>query len=167
MLGDRLELGFSISDVNHDHSQNRLKRHANTSHIAFSTYLGHYILHAAPGHTIKCDQIFLNDGNVYNSHTGIFTGTVTGVYLFTFSIAVYDHGRWVGVKLVVDNRNIVDSVVGTDGTSDDKMVGDTAILQLNENESVWLEAYASPGGELVGSSNSRMTTFSGVLLYAS
>ena len=154
--------------MNHDHSQNRLKRHANTSHIAFSTYLGHYILHAAPGHTIKCDQIFLNDGNVYNSHTGIFTARVTCVYLFTFSIAVYDHGRWVGVKFVVDNRNIVDAAVGADGTYDGhKMVGNTAILQLNENESVWLELYASPGGELAGSSTSRVTTFSGVLLYAS
>ena len=151
--------------MNHDHSQNRLKRHANTSHIAFSTYLGHYILHAAPGHTIKCDQIFLNDGNGYNSHTEIFTARVTGVYLFTFSIAVYDHGRWVGVKLVVDNRNIVDAAVGTDSTYDGhKMVWNTAILQLNENESVWLEAYASPGGELAGSSTSRMTTFSGFLI---
>ena len=84
-----------VTDMNHDHLKNqhdRMKRHANTSHIAFSAFLGHNILHAAPGHTIRCDQMILNDGNGYNSHTGIFTVRVTGVYLFTFSIAIRDPG---------------------------------------------------------------------------
>ena len=104
------------ASVKHDrlkNNHNRLKRHDNTSHIAFSACLGHTILHTAPGHTIKCDQVILNYGNGYNSHTRIFMAKVTRAYLFTFSIAVEHHGRWVAVKLVVDNRNIVDAAVDT------------------------------------------------------
>ena len=157
---------------NHDHlntsQHNRLKRYANTSHIAFSAYLGHDIPHAAPGHTIKCDQVILNDGNGYNSHTGIFTARVTGVYLFTFTIDVYHKGKTVRVKLVVDNRNIVDAMANRAyGIYDwSTMSGNTAILQVNENESVWLEVYASADGEVASNSHDRVTTFSGVLLYA-
>ena len=145
------QLQNRLTDANHDTLQNqhnRLKRHANTSHIAFSVYLGHDILHTAPGDTIKCDQIILNDGNGYNSHTGIFTARITGVYLFSFSVAVYDKARLIGVKLVVDNRNIVDAVVGSLSTSH-TMSRHTAIAQVNENESVWLEAYASLDGEVM------------------
>ena len=92
------------------------------------------------------------------------------MYLFTFSIAVHHHGRWIGVKLVVDNRNILDARVGalisSDGT---QMSGNTAIVQVNENESVWLEAYGSLDGEVTSTCTSlyRITTFSGILMYAS
>ena len=156
--------------VNHDKltiQHDRPKRHANTSHIAFSAYLGHSILHAAAGHTIRCDQVILNEGNGYNSRTGIFTARVTGVYLFTFNIAIYDKERWTWVKLVVDSRNIVDAVAGAVHVySAHTMSGNTAIVQVNENESVWLEAYTGGDGELISDSNNQLTTFSGVLLYA-
>ena len=52
--------------------------------IAFSAYLSHNIAHLAPGHTLKCDQIIINDGNAYSQYTGVFTVPQTGVYLLTF-----------------------------------------------------------------------------------
>ena len=51
-------------------------------------------------------------------------------------------------------------------TSMHKMGGNTAIVLVNENESVWLETYDNLDGEVLSDSYSRMTTFSGVLLYA-
>ena len=66
---------------------------------------------------------------------GIFTARITEVYLFGLSVVVYDKARWIGVKLVVDNRNIVHTVVGSQTTSH-TMSGNTAIAQVNENESV-------------------------------
>ena len=81
-----------------------------TGGIAFSAYLSHNIPHLAKGHTVKCDQIVINDGNAYSQLTGVFTVPTTGVYLLTFTFDVVDHNRYEGIKLVVDNRNIVDGI---------------------------------------------------------
>ena len=132
--------------------------------IAFSAYLGHRIDHLAPGHTVKCDQVLLNDGDAYNSLTGVFTVPQTGVYLLTFNIDVYDHRRYEGVQLIVNSRKIVDAIAeGNDNKY--AMSGNTAIIQLTQGESVWLESFYSGDGELISSSTYRLTTFSGVFLY--
>ena len=88
----------------------------------------------------------------------------TGVYLLTFTIDVVDHNRYEGIKLVVDNRNIVDGIAEGNG-SKHAMGGNTAIIQLTQGNKVWLESYYSVDGELVSSTTSKLTTFSGVLLY--
>lgn len=141
------------------------RRSIESQPFAFSAYLGHNIPHTAVGHTIKCDQIILNYGNGYNAYTGVFTVRITGLYLFTFNIAVYNPNKYIGVRLVVDNRGIVDVIAGTHPYMH-TMAGNTAIIQVNENESVWLESFSSSDGEVISDPNSRVTTFSGALLYA-
>ena len=141
-----------------------LRQTSSEGGIAFSAYLGHQIDHLAPGHTVKCDQVILNDGGAYNSFTGVFTVPQTGVYLLTFNINVYHDGRYEGVHLIVNNRKIVDAVAeGNDNK--DAMSGNTALIRLTQGESVWLETFFSADGELVSKSDLRLTTFSGILLY--
>lgn len=132
--------------------------------IAFSAYLSHNIAHLAPGHTLKCDQIIINDGNAYSQYTGVFTVPQTGVYLLTFTLDAFYNNRYEGLKLVVNNRNIVDAIAeGNDNKH--AMAGNTVMIGLSQGEKVWLEAYYSTDGEIISSTSSKLTTFSGVLLY--
>ena len=76
----------------------------------------------------------------------------TGIWLLTYTIASYQHGYHIKVRLVVDNRHIVDAVA-------DDMAGNTAIIRLNAGESVWLEVFGNTNGELSKDSTSRLVTF--------
>ena len=118
------------------------------------------------GHHIICNQVLLNDGNHYNYLTGIFTVPQTGVYLLTFSFGVRTtNDDWTEVRLVVNNREIVDAAVQMTGSvSHREASGNTAIIQLTQGESVWLENM-QPDSEISSGAAWRFTTFSGVLLY--
>ena len=151
--------------IDNSTTKSRMTKRQVVGGIAFSAYLSHNIPHLAVGHTIKCDQIIINDGNAYSKFTGAFTVPETGVYLITFTFDVYDHARYEGIQLVVNNRNIVDAIA--EGNNDKHaMGGNTVILQLTQGEKVWLESYYSSDGEIVSSTTSKLTTFSGVLLYS-
>ena len=132
--------------------------------VAFSAYLDHHIQHMGAGHTIKCNQVLLNDGNYYNSFTGTFTVPQTGVYLLTFSFGIQYTNHWTEVRLVVNNREIVDAVGTVLGTFQRSSSANTAIIRLNQGESVWLENIANDS-EVISEQGYRWTTFSGVLLY--
>ena len=133
------------------------KRDVAAEGIAFSAYLDHDIYHMGAGHTIKCNQIILNDGGHYNTFTGVFSVPQTGVYLLSFSFGVEHINDWTEVKLIVNNREIVDASGQVLGSAQRLTSGNTAIIKLNQGESVWLEA--------VINDSDRRTTFSGALLY--
>ena len=135
------------------------------SGIAFSAVLKHNLVNMGPGHTIKMDEILLNDGNAFNIHTGIFTVPASGVYLLTFTTNVYFSGRHSATNLVVDNRVIVSAIIMGSSTSHYVMGGNTAIIRLTGGQTVWLESYYYSDNELDSSSKDRLVTFSGVLLY--
>ena len=134
--------------------------------VAFSAYLDHQIQHMGAGHHIICNQVLLNDGNHYNTFTGIFTVPQTGVYLLTFNFGVKTtNDDWTEVRLVVNNREIVDAAVQMTGSvSHREASGNTAIIQLTQGESVWLENRQTDS-EISSGAAWRFTTFSGVLLY--
>ena len=135
-----------------------------TEGVAFSAYLDHIIYHMGGGHTVKCNQVLLNDGNHYNSFTGIFTVPETGVYLLTFSFGVRDINDVTHIRLVVNNREIVDAAGEVTGTSQRSSSSNTAIIKLNQGESVWLESIVTDS-EVISGPSFRWTSFSGVLLY--
>ena len=70
--------------------------------------------------------------------------------------------------MVVGGRNIVDALISPDSTTGEAMATNTAIVRLNEGESVWLESYDSAGHPrsrncgLIRDSSYRLVTFSGV-----
>ena len=140
------------------------KRDVATERVAFSTYLDHAIYHLGQGHHIICNQVLLNDGNHYNSYTGTFTVPQTGVYLLTFSFGIQSPNHWTEVRLVVNNREIVDAVGTVLGTFQRSSSANTAMIRLNQGESVWLENIITDS-EVISEQGYRWTTFSGVLLY--
>ena len=140
----------------------RKQRTLSSEHTAFSAYLGNTTQHFMTGHVVKCDQVLLNDRQAYNSYTGIFTVPDTGVYLLTFTIATYLLDRYVIVQIKVNNRMISEAGIDVKYTRHSVMGGNTAIVRLNQGESVWLEVSDSSNGLLFGRG---VTTFSGVLLY--
>ena len=140
------------------------KKDVATERVAFSTYRDNSIQHMGIGHHIICNQVLLNDGNHYNSFTGIFTVPQTGVYLLTFSFGVQNTNRWTEVRLVVNNREIVDAVGQVLGTFQRSSSANTAIIRLNQGESVWIESLRQDS-EVISGQGYRWTTFSGVLLY--
>ena len=137
----------------------------NGTGIAFSAYLSHEVNHMAIGHTIKCDKVLINDGNAYSPYTGAFTVPETGVYFLTFHIDAYSLHDETIVKLVVNNRNIVDADAKPGGVYGHQASGNSAIIQLNSGEKVWLEIYQVNDVQLYGSDAFRLTTFSGFMLY--
>ena len=140
------------------------KRDIATEGVAFSAYLDHEIQHMGTGHTIKCNQVLLNDGNHYNAFTGTFTVPQNGVYLLTFNFAVVHVNDLTQVQLMVNNREIVDAAGQVTGTTQRISSGNTAIIKLNQGESVWLKSIQSDS-EVVSYQGFRWTTFSGVFLY--
>ena len=113
--------------------------------------------HIASGYILKCDQV-LNEGRAYNGHTGVLTVPVTGIY------QQLPHWKF-DIRLVVNNRNLVDAVAWPNHATHDVMAENTAIVFLTTGESVWLEVYLTTDGEVRSYSNYRFTTFSGVLLF--
>ena len=110
-------------------------------------------------------NVLINDGNAYSPYTGTFTVPETAVYFLTFHIDALTKDDITIVKLVVNNRNIVDAVSDITGTVNDEMAGNSAIIRLNSGEKVWLEIYANNNVELRSSSTYRYVTFSGFMLY--
>ena len=66
------------------HQSQRKQERQISSRVAFSAYLSKYVGGLGNGHTIKCDQVLLNDRNAYSPYSGTLTVPETGVYLLTF-----------------------------------------------------------------------------------
>ena len=143
----------------------RKSRATASINIAFSTYLDHSLYHLSSGHVIKCNQVLLNVGNAYNTYTGSFTVPRAGVYLLTFTINCHISGTITYLKLISNNRNIIDAVCIPPGKFHDIMGGNTAIVQLSAGESVWLEVFGTTNGQLQTDGTYRYVSFSGVLLF--
>ena len=74
--------------------------------VAFSSYLTSSIpiLEYRGNHTIlRCDGIFLNDGNGYDSETGKFTVQKQGTYLFIFYFSSFPEEA--SVDLMINGNN--------------------------------------------------------------
>ena len=60
---------------------------ASSHNVSFSARIG-YHRDISRGQTIPFEEVLNNDGNAYNSTTGIFTTPVAGKYLFSCTITV-------------------------------------------------------------------------------
>lgn len=69
--------------------------------IAFSAYLTTTL--SSPGNLrpLIFDAIFMNEGNGYNHHMGVFTAPRTGLYVFTWTIRA-NGGAYFNTQLLVN-----------------------------------------------------------------
>ena len=102
--------------------------------------------------------VHTNVGDDFNAASGRFTCEISGIYLFTYSIMT--HTSTIRVDLMKNNVRI-NAVYREDEDLYD-MISNTAVLQLDVGDEVWLRCGLS--GDIY-SSSSLYTTFSGVILH--
>ncbi|KAL3831367.1 hypothetical protein ACJMK2_023120 [Sinanodonta woodiana] len=131
--------------------------------VAFSTYLTDYVSHLGINQVIKYNGVLTNEGNAYNSHTGIFTCPQDGLYLFSFFAAtINNHAVWV--RLMVDDINVSDAVAFSVRYTPDNQGGNVAILRLRTGQEVWTSTFTNSDSTLAATREFRHVTFSGVRL---
>jgi hypothetical protein len=131
--------------------------------VAFTVGLTHLFLHAGPHQNIVFDHVETNIGNGYNSHHGVFTAPVSGVYLFYSSILSNNNGE-VWCQIVV-NGSYKASIYtrGTDGRHDQGSLA--IIVYLHQGDDVAVQNLAND--HAIYSDSYIYSTFSGVLLQQS
>ncbi|KAL4218504.1 Otolin 1 [Mactra antiquata] len=135
--------------------------------VAFTAYLTHGV-DTGDKQTIKFDQVIINDGNGYNVYTGAFTCPQAGVYLFSFFLGqrgLTESERPMSVRLVKNDDIIVSGTVETRHVYQDLQGGNMAVVRLNLGDVVWVETFSN-SVHVEGDDTFRLTTFSGVYLYA-
>ncbi|KAL4234277.1 C1q and tumor necrosis factor protein 2 [Mactra antiquata] len=165
------KLETEISSMKDGNVHNVLKsrhRRVLARQLAFTAYLSSSMTHSG---TIRFNKVLLNDGNGYDASTGEFTATVSGVYLFSFSVgAKQTNGTSVSqydvfTRLVVNGVHQLSAVAESKALHDDEQGSSTAIIFALEGDkiSVMLE---NRGGTLLYADNfERVSSFTGTLLY--
>ncbi|XP_045163908.2 EMILIN-1-like [Mercenaria mercenaria] len=132
--------------------------------VAFTALLDHNVDHSGIDQTVIFNNVLLNDGNAYNSHTGVFTAPREGLYLFYFAFgAGYEpHKLWM--HIVVDGQGKASGVADTWQRGHDAQGTNLVLLHLQQGDSVWVATYKVADKSIYGFPGG-FTTFSGVLLY--
>ncbi|XP_053408209.1 otolin-1-like [Mercenaria mercenaria] len=133
--------------------------------IAFTAFLDHDGDYGA-GQTITFNKIITNDGNGYNTHTGVFTCPEEGMYLFTFFVG--ERGEMDGVTqiwadLVINSNNVIDAFAETRQFQEDAQGGNTVVIRLKLGDSVWVRSRFA--GHHIEGDQTRTTSFTGLYLY--
>ena len=122
---------------------------------------------ADPGHhhTFIFDRTVTNIGGNYNHHTGIFTSTESGVYVFSWTVVCYQ-GSFISSQLIV-NSDVQGAIVCRSiyqhpeynfmNTASSAMV-----LQLNSGDVVYVRTHPTNSiiGQIYSGEQSR-TSFTG------
>ncbi|XP_033096297.1 complement C1q tumor necrosis factor-related protein 3-like [Anneissia japonica] len=106
-------------------------------------------------------KLFINVGDCFDQHTGIFTAKVRGAYAFTFHIHTASRTSSPYVKLM-KNGDLQVAVHDYDSSDAYDSTSNSVTLDLMKSDMVWLQL--DQGNELHSNSN-RYTTFMGHLLF--
>ena len=123
--------------------------------MAFYAYISKDFTHVGNGHVFVFDTVVTNSGNAYNKYSGIFTVPSSGLYAFSYSIAVAgyhmsgDHDSNFGeisVQLVRNGSPCGSIAADTEAISDDEMATGFAILSLDAGDIVRVVSQSSAQG---------------------
>ena len=110
-------------------------------------------------HILLFDIIKSNLGQGLHPTMGVFTAPKSGVYVFTWTIRVYDHG-FHSVELVV-NGQVVGALFSYSGAGDNDTGSTTAVVSINEGEDVYLRTRINYNGGVISSDSYRYSSFAG------
>ncbi|XP_041377300.1 complement C1q tumor necrosis factor-related protein 3-like [Gigantopelta aegis] len=106
------------------------------------------------GQIVIFDNVYLNDGNGYISHSGMFRAPVSGLYLFTLNI--YASSSEMEFKLVKDGSEIAWLVSTVPGGTESVQT----VVHLHKDQEMWVMKFW--GGDTLR--GKQLSTFSGFLL---
>lgn len=133
---------------------------ASTTAPAFYAYMSSNELNPGKHHTLHFDTIITNIGSAYNRYTGIFTPTVSGTYVLSYSIKPYA-GAYIPIELV-RNTQIIGSAVTKAQSSYEHGASSTVVIQLSAGDACFLRTSNTytPSGHIYSSAYAR-SSFSG------
>ncbi len=104
------------------------------------------------------DSVTTNVGDNFDLTTGVFTCTSPGLYVFSFTIITQDYP----IINLCKNQEILATVFRTfDGAGYYDTVGNQAVVQLDQNDQVFLMFLGYDMQEVYGDPYYKYTTFSG------
>ena len=118
-----------------------------------------------PGHhhTFIFDRVIINIGGNYNRHTGIFTSTELGVYIFSWTVFCY-HGSYFGSELIV-NSNVKGGITCESLHPENDFFNSASsvvVLQINSGDVVYVRTHPSNGMDGgIFSGDTQRTSFAG------
>ncbi|XP_062573744.1 uncharacterized protein LOC134235630 [Saccostrea cucullata] len=103
--------------------------------VAFYAYLTTEEKDPGPGHTLIFRTVVTNAGNYYNHHNGIFTSPGHGVYVFSWTISVWDY---IGTEVLVNSHPIGAMYTTAYDVPDIRTTTGVVVVMLNENDVVFV-----------------------------
>lgn len=107
--------------------------------------------------TLKFDTVFINIGNGYDSHTGVFTAPVAGLYIFSLTAMSTNRGAPLSLALKKNGATLATTWgQGREDPSDQD--SRTLPTSLAKGDKVWIAQFLGNGVR-----GSWWTTFTGFL----
>ncbi|XP_069104513.1 myosin-4-like [Argopecten irradians] len=140
-------------------NQRQQQESGNEGTVAFHVVLSHWYNQMLDLMEIHFDKVTTNIGGSYSAHTGTFTCTRAGVYVFSWTVHVTT--CYAYTELVKNGAVVGYAFSGNSQNSESG--GNTVVIQLLQGDTVFVRVGEHPSGTaLIGTRGT--TTFSGFLL---
>ena len=113
--------------------------------------------------TIVFDQAITNRGGAYNTTSGIFTASVVGAYVFSWTVLNRD-GRFMNAALYHNEKYIAIAKADTRDYSFGASGSNTAVLDLKTGDTVRVEVWKGGLTDISQAVGNGHSTFSGWLI---
>ncbi|XP_052081932.1 uncharacterized protein LOC127719732 [Mytilus californianus] len=87
---------------------------------------------------VKFNEIQFDEGANFNSGDGVFVSTVSGVFMFAWTICTYQ-GKIIDTELRVDNVVKAEQILNLGSAAGYIQTSQFVICQVNEGDHVWIQ----------------------------